>query len=116
MTFKTFQRGVFLTIVIGFVLLATVPAQADLTITVDFNNSSNTYMDSDGVKVTATPSGLAAADKTAILDRIKEEYKDTTGIGTVTVKEGGVPATLGAGEFAIIVSGGKAPSGGEWGD
>lgn len=116
MKLKTHQGWVPLTIVTGCLLLAAVPARADLTITVDFNNSSDTQKDSDGAKVTATLSGLAAADRTAILNKIKEEYKDISGIGTVTVKEGAVPATLGAGEYAIIVSGGKAPSGSEWGD
>jgi hypothetical protein len=86
-------------------------AHADLTIVVDFNNTS-AITESDGFTQAATPAaGLTAADKSAILNKIKEKYSVIAGIGAVTVREGAVGNGLGGGDYSVVISGGMGPGG-----
>jgi hypothetical protein len=106
-----------LALVLGLGLLLSTSVMADITITVDFTNAAKTtFKESGGEAVTPTDSMLVAADKTAILAKIKEKYATIPNVGTVTVTEGAIPAALGPGQYAVSVSGGNAPNGSKWGN
>jgi len=82
-----------------------------VTICIDFN-ATDDITESGGEQVHVTPSGLSAADQSAIVTEVQTLYEEMLGKGNVTVKN----AADGPcdGKFVIIDSG--AGPGGEYGD
>lgn len=109
---KTFTRTVALSMLCVFLAAAGTQAYAATTIKINFSSTA-AYTESDGVKGTATASGLTDAQKAAVIAVVQKEYDDAVGKGVVTVSEGS------GGTVDMIVNGSQAPGvnkGKEYGD
>ena len=62
-------------------------AAESVTIRVDFNYTGM-VKETTGASYDAKPSSLSAADKAAVIAKIKEKWEDALGAGKVTVEEG----------------------------
>jgi hypothetical protein len=110
---RTFTRTAALSMLCLFLAAAYPQAYAaGPTIKINFSSTAD-YTESDGVKGTATASGLTDAQKAAVIALVQKEYDDALGKGVVTVSEGS------GGTVDMIVDGSQAPGvnkGKEYGD
>ena len=74
-------------------------AAESVTIRVDFNYTGM-VKETTGASYDAKPSSLSAADKAAVIAKIKEKWEDALGAGKVTVEEG----AAGTGDLSVIVT------------
>jgi hypothetical protein len=85
---------------------------AGKTIKINFD-STEEFIESDGVKGKSIKSTFTEAEKKTIIDKIQKQYDDSVGAGKIMVMEGS------GGDVDMIVNGGKAPGvneGREYGD